>query len=432
MREPGLYAIEYAGRVGSPFRIAADVYRHGVWQPSLDTYLPVQMDHVLVREGYRVWHGASHLDDARQAPVSHTHFDGYAMGPTTDSPFAPGEHIPGLDRGGWYDAGDFDIRTLTQAQAVTNLVLVREGFAVDWDETTVDEKARLVEIRRPDGIPDVVQQIAHGVLALLGQYRAIGHAIPGIIAPTLQQYTHLGDAASKTDNRSYAARLGPLETDGLFSGVPDDRWAFTNRSTPLDYTAAAALAAASRALRGFDDALAKECLETAVRVWDEEHARPPALFASFNTAGGDLTAAEITAAVELLITTNGGPAYKKRLAELLPAVQERFARLGGLAARAIPLMDAGFRERLASTLREQIAKRDGSWRGIPSECPSTWRPPGAAPGPWRSSRCRATTCTAPSRRSSVPRTRCAPSTTCSGRTRRRACPTCQPSAPGPS
>ena len=179
------------------------------------------------------------------------------MGPTTDSPFAPGEHIPGLDRGGWYDAGDFDIRTQTQAQAVSNLVLAREHFGVDWDATTVDQKARLVEIRRPDGVPDALQQIEHGVLALLAQYRAIGHAIPGIIEPTLEQYTHLGDGASKTDNRVYAERLGPLDTDGRYSGVADDRWAFTSRSTALDYAAAAALAAAARALRGHDDALAQ-------------------------------------------------------------------------------------------------------------------------------------------------------------------------------
>jgi hypothetical protein len=58
-------------------------------------YLAVQMDHVKVRESYRVWHGVSHMDDARQAPVNYTHFDGYSMGASSDSPFAAGEHIPG-------------------------------------------------------------------------------------------------------------------------------------------------------------------------------------------------------------------------------------------------------------------------------------------------------------------------------------------------
>lgn len=358
VREPGLYAIEYAGRVTGPFRIAKDVYRSRVWQPSLDTYLPAQMDHVQVREGYRIWHGASHLDDARQAPPNHTHFDGYAMGPSTESPFAAGEHIPGLDRGGWYDAGDFDLRTQTLAHAITDLTLAKEHFGVEWDETTVDEGARFVEIRRPDGIPDAVQQVEHGVLALLGQYKAIGHAIPGIVEPTLEQYTHLGDGASKTDNRIYSARLGRLETDGPYSGVPDDRWAFTTRSTPLNYLALSSLAAASRVLRGFDDSLAAECIETAVRVWDEEHGREPSLFKSFNTTGGDLTDEETKAAVELLIATKGGEVYRKRLQQLLPAIQGRFGGLGWIAARAIPFMDPAFKEGLASALRSYKAKRD--------------------------------------------------------------------------
>jgi len=141
VRDPGMYAIEYAGHINEPFRIARNAYE-GIWGPSLDTYLPEQMDHVKVREGYRVWHGASHLDDARQAPVNYTHFDGYAQGPSTDSPFAAGEHIPGLNVGGWYDAGDFDLRTQTQAAVITDLTLAWELFGMNSDQTTVDEKAR--------------------------------------------------------------------------------------------------------------------------------------------------------------------------------------------------------------------------------------------------------------------------------------------------
>ena len=70
--------------------------------------------------------------------------------------------------------------------------------------------------------------------------------------------------------------------------APDDRWAFTTRSTPLEYDAAAALAAASRVLRGYNDELADECLKTATRVWDDEHSHAPNIFRSFNTTGGDL------------------------------------------------------------------------------------------------------------------------------------------------
>ena len=383
VREPGIYEIEYAGQTTKPFQISKDVYRQHVWQASLDTYLAVQMDHVKVREGYRIWHGASHLDDARQAPVNYQHFDGYSMKGTTDSPFAPGEHIPGLDRGGWYDAGDFDIRTETQARAITDLALAREYFKVDWDETTVDKKARYVQIRVPDGIPDAVQQVEHGVIAVLAQYHAIGHAIPGIIEPTLEEYTHLGDAASKTDNRIYSSRLGRLETDGMYSGLPDDRWAFTTHTTPLDYLAISGLAAASRVLRGFDEGMSAECLQTAVRVWEEEHKRTPVIFNSFNTTPSELSDEETRAAVELLIATNGGDVYRKRLKELTPVIQQRFAFLGWIATRALPLMDAEFKEGLASALRSYKIELDEDLAKNPYGVPiatGTWGGAGAAAG----------------------------------------------------
>ena len=80
--------------------------------------------------------------------------------------------------------------------------------------------------------------------------------------------------------------------------------------------------------------MSAECLQTAVRVWDEEHKRPPVIFKSFNTTAGELSDEETKAAVELLIATNGGDAYRKRLKELLPVIQERFAFLGWIAVRA--------------------------------------------------------------------------------------------------
>ena len=60
---------------------------------------------MFVNEAYRVWHGAAHLDDAVQAPLNEQHFDGYRTGATTNTPYKPGERIPGLAVGGWFDAG---------------------------------------------------------------------------------------------------------------------------------------------------------------------------------------------------------------------------------------------------------------------------------------------------------------------------------------
>jgi hypothetical protein len=110
VREEGLYQVRYGNSVSAIFRIAADVYDRGVWQPVLEYFLPVQMCHMRVNEKYRVWHGLCHDDDARMAPVNHNHFDGYVQGPSTLTKFNPGDAVPGLNVGGWHDAGDFDLR----------------------------------------------------------------------------------------------------------------------------------------------------------------------------------------------------------------------------------------------------------------------------------------------------------------------------------
>ena len=181
----GLYMIEAEGQRTAAFRIANDVYAN-VWYPTLDVYMPEQMDHMLVREAYRVWHGRSHMDDARQVPENKEHFDLYGGGPTTDSPFKPGEHIPGLNIGGWYDAGDFDLRTQTHYSLVQTLVRTWEAFKPMRDETTVDQSRRYVEMHKPDGVADLLQQIEQGTLYLLAQHRVFGHAISGIVEPNLR------------------------------------------------------------------------------------------------------------------------------------------------------------------------------------------------------------------------------------------------------
>ena len=208
VKEPGMYAIEYAGGKTAVFPIAADVYGK-TWQPSLDGYLAVAMDHIAVREAYRIWHGASHLDDARQAPPNISHFDGWWMGPELDSPLQGGRAHPGPECRGWYDAGDFDIQTRSQFGVIQDLALAYREFNLKWDELSVDWKARTVEMHRPDGIPDAVEQVKHGVLQVLAQKSKLwGHVFPVIEAPTLRQYTHLGDGASTTDGPHLFGQAG--------------------------------------------------------------------------------------------------------------------------------------------------------------------------------------------------------------------------------
>jgi len=356
VREAGLYLLEYAGVRSRSFRIADDVYDRA-WHPSLDVYLPVQMDHMQVREAYRIWHGRSHRDDARQAPVNHEHFDLYAQGPTTDTPYKPGDHIPGLDIGGWYDAGDFDIRTQTQYALVQSLVNTWEDFRPERDQTSIDQASARVLLHHPDGTPDLIEQIEHGALALVAQHRAVGHAIHGIVEPTLEQYTHLGDGSTKTDNLIYDPALNSGVEQAPHSGTPDDRWAFTSRSSALNYGSAAGLAAASRALRGYRAALATECLTTALRVWDEEQSHEPDLFHHGNTTGGELKDEQFKAALELLSCTHESR-FAEAIRKLLPEVGEQFLRNGIEILRALPYMDQAYREEVHVLARK--FKRDSA------------------------------------------------------------------------
>jgi endoglucanase len=404
VKDTGLYVIEYAGQRTTPFPIAKDVYSK-TWQPSLDTHIAVQMDHMSVREGYRLWHGLSHLDDARQAPLNERHFDGWNQGATTDSPYKPGEHIPGLNVGGWYDAGDFDIQEGSQFSVIQNLALAYREFDLKYDQLSVDWDAREVEMHRPDGIPDAVQQVKHGILQTLGQIKNIGHAIPGINEPTLRQYTHLGDGASKTDGRIYSEKLGPNDVDGNYSGKPDDRWAFTNKSANNQWGAVASLAAAASVLKSWDDALAKECLDTAIKIWNEEKANPtpaggrgfggatappaapgaPAAQggrggtgapaappAGFGGPGGMFGGAlDWTAALELMIATNGAEPYKSRVQEIFPtmATPQQVGGRGWTLVRALPYLDASYKTRLRETVTTYMAGVDKQLDATPFGVP---------------------------------------------------------------
>ena len=341
---PGLYYIQYGTQRSETFPIGPEVY-DGIWHLTQDVFFPVQMDHMRVNEAYRVWHGLPHMDDALQAPVNIQHFDGYRMGPTTETSYKPGERIPGLNVGGWFDAGDFDIQTLSHAAAITHLVDTWEAFKPTRDETLIDQATHFVDIHRPDGKPDILQQIEHGVLQVAAQHRVFGRGIRGIVDPHIHQYTHLGDASTQTDGLLYDPALGPFEADGARSGIPDDRWAFTARTPVTNYGSIGSLAGAARALRGYDDTLADECLSLARKAYVEERQNTaPAPNAGFEGAFRD--GAELSAVLQLLKTTKAKE-YADRFQELVWSALDRRLDFNLLpAVRALPFFDAAYRARL--------------------------------------------------------------------------------------
>ncbi len=353
VRDPGLYVLEYGPTRTAPFRIATDAYA-GAWHPTLDVYFPVAMDHMFVNEGYRVWHGDAHRDDARQAPVDHEHIDLYRQGPTTDTRFKPGEHIPGLAIGGWFDAGDFDIRTQSQYQVVRSLVDTWERWRPTRDTTAVDWTRRRTEMHVPDGTPDLLQQIRHGALQLVAQFDAVGHAIHGIVEPDVAQYTHLGDASTKTDGLIYDPSLKIGEEKNGRSGTPDDRWAFTTKVSALNYGSIAALAATSRALAEMDPALSKKALGIATKIWAEEQGHAPDLYSHGNTTGGPLDSERFAAAVELLRTTRD-PRYAAAVQSLWPSIEAKFGANLRDAVAAIPAMPASYRDAMIPAARAYAA-----------------------------------------------------------------------------
>jgi endoglucanase len=357
VKDPGIYFLKYGDQKTNTFIIDKNVYGD-VWHPTLDVWFPVQMDHMFVNEAYRVWHGAPYLDDCLQAPLNHQHFDGYRMGASTDTKYKPLEHIPNMAVGGWFDAGDFDIQTGSHNSVLLSFVDAWENFKVDRDETYIDQATRYVDIHRPDGKPDILQQIEHGTLNLVAQCENIGHPVQGIIVPNLHQYHHLGDAINETDNLPYNPALKPYESDGKSSGTLDDRWAFTTRMTFLDYQTAASLAAASRALRAYNDNLADRSLASAKRLVEEadEAVKNPS-----KSSNNPMMrwSSDLDAVLQLYITTREKKYADRFLGEIWtsleppaggnrPGISPSFfaGRALTSALKAIPYMDAEYKEKL--------------------------------------------------------------------------------------
>ena len=302
------------------------------------------MDHMEVNEAYRVWHGAPFLDDALQAPTNWQHFDGYSMGTSTQTKYKPYEHIPGLAVGGWFDAGDFDIQTGSHCNAVLSFVDTWEKFKPTRDETYVDYATKYVDIHRPDGKPDILEQIEHGTLNMVAQVKNIGHPVRGIVVPNLHQYHHLGDAINETDNLLYDSTLKPYEVEGNRSGTMDDRWAFTERTTFLDYYTAAALAAASRALKGFDDTLSEQSLFYAKQLWNEDDSISKIDTSGFSKRFGN--SLKMSAALQLYITTKDEK-YATIFKDAVWQALDRFVQFGMQPAlEAVPYMDDDYKKKL--------------------------------------------------------------------------------------
>jgi len=364
VREPGMYVLAYGDTQSQPFRISSDVYARGVWQPTLEYFLPVQMCHMRVNEKYRVWHGLDHMDDALMAPTALNHFDGYAQGPSTLTRYRSGQIVPGLNAGGWHDAGDFDLRVESQIGTVWLLAKMIEEFGLDYDSTAIDQKKHLVEIHSPDGRNDALQQIEHGLLSVLGGYRAMGRVYRGIIDPTLRQYVQLGDAANQTDN-VFRRRAEGLGRDNEGHAIEaDDRWVFTEDNPDRELYVAAGLAAASRVLKPSNPELSAEALAAARTL-------------NGRATGKAKGVANRVFALSELIAATGDRALIARLVAMEPEIVSHVAEAAWMIAPILDrIPDAGFKQRLAVAVTAYQAgvtesARTDSPYGVPYK-PDIW------------------------------------------------------------
>lgn len=354
VRDPGVYYIKYGDYKTGNFIIDNSVY-NWITDATSDVWIPIHMNHMTVNEGYRIWHGEPFKEGYLQAPQS-DHFDLHSQGAQTNTKYKPYELIPGLNVGGYFDAGDFDIETGSNISVVQNMVAAWELFHPMRDETFVSEEQRYVDLHRPDGKPDLLQYIEHGVLNLLAQAENIGFMSSTLSNSVLDNYHHLGDAAAITDGLHYDPSLPKYvkSADGKRSGTPDDMWAFTNRNPNSDINAANMFAAASRVLKGYNDDLSARCLKQSKRLQAEatqiqqsrmannRNRQGGQNFGGGNRGGGGNMATNL----QLYIATGEKSYIDQFVEQIWPALDRNVNGSIRTAMDAIPYMDAAYKERL--------------------------------------------------------------------------------------
>ena len=345
LQEPGVYFLKYGDVRTGNFIIDPSVYDK-ITVATSDVWIPVHMNHMAVHEAYRLWHGEPFKEGYLQAPPSTDHFDLHGQGPTTDTRFKALELIPGLNVGGYFDAGDFDIETGSNISVVMNLITLWEQFRSERDETFVSEEQRYVELHRPDGTPDILQYIEHGVLNLVAQAEQIGHMAQTLSNSVLDNYHHLGDAAGITDGLHYDPRLKPYQksADGKSSGTPDDMWAFTSRNPGLDMQAATMFAAASRVLAEQNPGLAQRALKQSIRLQDEAAKLIAADTTSFRRRRPNQN--NFSTSLQLYVSTKDPKYLEQFTAGVWPALERMPMGAISAALDAVPYMDAAYKEKL--------------------------------------------------------------------------------------
>jgi endoglucanase len=247
VKEPGDYRIVHAGSK-TDVRIRENVFEDKLWEPTLDCFIPFQMCHADVDlGGASPDHTRCHMDDGIRVPANFPGVDRFRSYECEGTPYEAGDRIP-CAKGGWHDAGDCDLNIYAQGFTVWVLALAREEFGIDRDVSTLDVERGKFTLGKPDGVPDILQQIEWGAIWLLGMLQPDGRSYVGVI--------------DQPDRYSQADKKWSEMTDNV-PGTGDERQVYVDYHSELQLMQATALSAASRALRGRNPDLARKCLDGA-------------------------------------------------------------------------------------------------------------------------------------------------------------------------
>ena len=250
VKEPGEYRIVWSGgKIGVAIR--KSVFEEKLWEPTLDYFIPFQMCHADVDFGGKAPdHTRCHMDDGIRVPANFPGVDRFQSYECEGTPYTAGDPIP-CAKGGWHDAGDCDLNIYAQGFAVWVLALAHEEFGIRRDVATLDVEGGKFTLGKPDGVPDIVQQIEWGVIWLRSMLQPDGRSYVGIIDQP-NRYSQANKKWSEmTDNKP---------------GTGDERQVYVDYHAELQLMQATALCAASRALRATKPELAKKCLDDAVKA----------------------------------------------------------------------------------------------------------------------------------------------------------------------
>ena len=306
LKQPGEYRVVWShGAVEFPIR--QSVFEDRLWAPTLDFFMPFQMCHADVDLGDLPDHRRCHLDDATRVPANFPGVDAFRSYECKGTPYKAGQAVP-CANGGWHDAGDCDVNINAQSFTVWILSLAYEEFGIDRDVGALDVEAQAYTAGKPDGVPDIVQQIEWGALWLLSMLQPDGRTFVGVVAQP-QRYSLGGKKWSEaTDNQP---------------GTGDERHLYVDYHADLQLMQATGLSAASRALAKARPELAKKCLEGARKAFEyfRTHKEVYRRTVYFNPHRKGRDGAVAAALAELYLTTRD-PAYLRQLEDMGQTIRE--------------------------------------------------------------------------------------------------------------